>query len=153
MLKGALSPLFFKKMNEEQELSFALHSLNVTSNEFNKNMVQKSATMGDVPIHKEVYEQAAAKEAARVQQIQQIQQIQQAQQAQQAQAVQPTPVPQSIPAPQQQDLTPLIDRVTALEKQVTKFVNLIERNVAKNAKEINIRIKLNEQTNDSKNKQ
>jgi hypothetical protein len=50
--------------------------------------------------------------------------------------------------PVQQDLSPLIDRITAVEKQVTKFVNLIERNVAKNAKEINIRIKLNE-NNDS----
>ena len=75
----------------------------------------------------------------------------------------PTP-PQYIPQPQapvqpvqqiqpqqiqpQQDLSPLINRITSLEKQVTKFVNLIERNVAKNAKEINIRIKLNE-NNDS----
>ena len=69
------------------------------------------------------------------------------------------PQPQHIPQPQapvqpvqpvqqQQDLSPLIDRVTSLEKQVTKFVNLIERNVAKNAKEITIRIKLNE-NNDS----
>ena len=69
------------------------------------------------------------------------------------------PQPQHIPQPQapvqpvqpvqqQQDLSPLIDRVTSLEKQVTRFVNLIERNVAKNAKEINIRIKLNE-NNDS----
>ena len=33
-----------------------------------------------------------------------------------------------------------------------KFVTLIERNVAKNAKEINIRIKLNE-NNDSTDKQ
>ena len=73
------------------------------------------------------------------------------------------PQPQHVPQPQapvqqpiqpiqhiqpQQDLTPLIERITSLEKQVTRFVNLIERNVAKNAKEINIRIKLNE-TNDS----
>ena len=63
----------------------------------------------------------------------------------------PQPIPQQVPQPQivpQQDLSPLIDRITSLEKQVTKFVNLIERNVAKNAKEINIRIKLNE-NNDS----
>jgi len=75
------------------------------------------------------------------------------------------PVQQHIPQPQahvqpvqqhqpvqpvqpQQDLSPLINRITSLEKQVTKFVNLIERNVAKNAKEITIRIKLNE-NNDS----
>jgi len=131
-------------MNDEQELQYALHSLNVTSNEFNKNMVQKSATMGDVPINRKIYEEAAAREATRQQMIQQ-----QAAPHPLTQAPQ-QPVPQQ-PAPvvQQQDLTPLIDRVTALEKQVTKFVNLIERNVAKNAKEINIRIKLNE-NNDSK---
>ena len=71
------------------------------------------------------------------------------------------PQPQHIPQPQapvqpiqhiqpQQDLTPLIEQITSLEKQVTRFVNLIERNVAKNAKEITIRIKLNED-NDSTN--
>ena len=70
------------------------------------------------------------------------------------------PQPQHIPQPQapvqpvqqQQDLSPLIDRVTSLEKQVTRFVNLIERNVAKNAKEINIRIKLNENNDSTDNK-
>lgn len=132
-------------MNDEQELQFALHNLNVASNEFNKNMVQKSATMGDVPINRKIYEEAAAREATRQHMIQQ-----QAAPHPLTQAPQ-QPIPQQQPAPvvQQQDLTPLIDRVTALEKQVTKFVNLIERNVAKNAKEINIRIKLNE-NNDSK---
>ena len=61
----------------------------------------------------------------------------------------PPPVQHVQPVQQPvQDLTPLIDRITSLEKQVTRFVNLIERNVAKNAKEINIRIKLNE-NNDS----
>ena len=101
--------------------------------------------MGDVPINRKIYEEAAAREATRQQMIQQ-----QAAPRPLTQAPQ-QPVPQQQPAPvvQQQDLTPLIDRVTALEKQVTKFVNLIERNVAKNAKEINIRIKLNE-NNDSK---
>ena len=58
--------------------------------------------------------------------------------------------PPKQPQAVQQDLSPLIDRVTSLEKQVTRFVNLIERNVAKNAKEITIKIKLNED-NDSTN--
>ena len=143
-IRGVLPPLF-RKMNDEQELQFALHNLNVASNEFNKNMVQKSATMGDVPINRKIYEEAAAREATRQQMIQQQAAPQPLTQAPQ----QPMPPQQPAPVVQQQDLTPLIDRVTALEKQVTKFVNLIERNVAKNAKEINIRIKLNE-NNDSK---
>ena len=49
-------------------------------------------------------------------------------------------------------LNSLIERVSAVEKQFTKLVTLIERRVAKNAKEINIRIKLNE-NNDSTNKE
>ena len=132
-------------MNDEQELQFALHNINQNANTLNKTMVQKSATMRDVPINRKIYEEAAAREAARQQMIQQQAAPQPLTQAPQQ------PIPQQQPAPvvQQQDLTPLIDRVTALEKQVTKFVNLIERNVAKNAKEINIRIKLNE-NNDSK---
>ena len=101
--------------------------------------------MGDVPINRKIYEEAAAREATKQQLLQQQSVSHPHPQAPQQ------PVPQQQPAPvvQQQDLTPLIDRVTALEKQVTKFVNLIERNVAKNAKEIIIRIKLNE-NNDSK---
>jgi hypothetical protein len=49
-------------------------------------------------------------------------------------------------------LNSLIERVSAVEKQFTKFIALIERRIAKNAKEINIRIKLNE-NNDSTNKE
>ena len=116
----------------------AIHQINGQSYNLNKSIIQKSATMQDIPLQKSIYEQ------------------------QPQPAPEPVPAPEPIPAPVveqpqvvqqvvQQDLTPLIDRVTALEKQVTKFVNLIERNVAKNAKEINIRIKLNE-NNDSTNK-
>ncbi len=115
-----------------------LHALNAQAYSLNKGIVQKTATMGEVHLNKEIYNNN-----------------------------QPAPVPPPPPAPipeplpatdhiapqpvqqiEQQDLSPLIDRVTNLEKQVTKFVNLIERNVAKNAKEITIRIKLNE-NNDS----
>ena len=118
--------------NIPDEVKEAIHGLNQQAFNMNKGIVQKSATMDDISLHKDIY--GAPKPPA------------------------PPPTPQPVPQPQvgqaavvQQNLTPLIDRVTALEKQVTKFVNLIERNVAKNAKEINIRIKLNE-NNDSINK-
>jgi len=46
-------------------------------------------------------------------------------------------------------LNSLIERVSGVEKQITKFVNLIERRVAKNAKEIHIRIKLDNDSTDT----
>lgn len=131
---GRLSSPFSKLVTPEQlqqlEAKQFIHSLNAQAHGLNKGIVQKSATMNDIPLNKEIY-----------------------QKPQQAVPQQPPPqVPHPQPPPVQQivqqDLTPLIDRITAVEKQVTRFVNLIERNVAKNAKEINIRIKLNE-NNDS----
>ena len=144
-MRGRATSLFFKIM--DPEIAKAIHNLNAQSHDLNQHIVQKSATMQEVPMDQTVYQEAekARQRIAERQNPQQV--IQQVQQP-----VQPQPVSQPIPQPVQQivqqDLTPLIDRITAVEKQVTKFVNLIERNVAKNAKEINIRIKLNE-NNDS----
>ena len=144
-MRGRATSLFFKIM--DPEIAKAIHSLNAQSHDLNQHIVQKSATMQDVPMDQTVYEEAE-KARQRIAERRNPQQV--VQQVQQQ--VQPQPVPQPTPQPVQQivqqDLTPLIDRITAVEKQVTKFVNLIERNVAKNAKEINIRIKLNEK-NDS----
>ncbi len=108
-----------------------LHQVNAEAKTLNTGIVQKASALQDIPIDKEIYENHRPA----------------------PQPVQPVPQPvQPVPQPvqPQQDLSPLIDRVTSLEKQVTRFVNLIERNVAKNAKEITIRIKLNED-NDSTN--
>jgi len=133
-------------MTPEQQAQLAektaLHMLNAQAHGLNKGIVQRSATMQDVQINKEIYKSPVQQQAPIPPQPPVQPQIQQQIPVQQPQ------VQQIV----QQDLTPLIDRVTALEKQVTKFVNLIERSVAKNAKEINIRIKLNE-NNDSTNKQ
>jgi len=108
-----------------------LHQVNADAKTLNTGIVQESSALQHIPIDKEIYENHQPG----------------------THPVQSTPHPvQSTPHPvqPQQDLSPLIDRVTSLEKQVTRFVNLIERNVAKNAKEITIRIKLNED-NDSTN--
>ena len=107
--------------------------MNAMAHGLNKDIVQKSATMQNIPLTKEIYNDHKPRP--------------QQQRIPQQQAPQISPNVQPQVNVQSQDLTPLIDRVTSLEKQVTRFVNLIERNVAKNAKEINIRIKLNEKTN------
>ena len=135
---GRLSSPFFKLVTPEQKQQIEnaaekhfLHQLNAQAHSLNKDLVQKSATMQEIPLSKHIYSD------------------QRPQQPQPQPAPQPASQPvQQVTQPVQQDLSPLIDRITAVEKQVTKFVNLIERNVAKNAKEINIRIKLNEK-NDS----
>ena len=133
------SPLFKKMTPEEVQEDIIerlmLHQVNADAKTLNTGIVQKASALQDIPIDSVIYEK-------------------------QQRATQPQPVPQAVPYPvqqsvpqqlqPQQDLSPLIDRVTSLEKQVTRFVNLIERNVAKNAKEITIRIKLNED-NDSTN--
>jgi hypothetical protein len=116
---------------EEAALFGVINQMNKDAHLMNKNIAPNEG-IKNIPLNKEIYKQP------------------------QQQSPPPTPPPvyqqpiqQVVSQHQpQQDLSPLIDRVTSLEKQVTRFVNLIERNVAKNAKEINIRIKLNE-NNDS----
>ena len=141
-MRGRATSLFLKIM--DPDIAKAIHTLNAQSHDLNQHIVQKSATMQAVPMDQTVY-QEAEKARQRIAERQNPQQV--VQQPVQSQPV-PEPLPQPVQQIVQQDLTPLIDRITAVEKQVTKFVNLIEKNVAKNAKEINIRIKLNE-NNDS----
>ena len=118
-----------------------LHQVNADVKSVNRNIVQETSALKQIPIDNTIYQPGAAVTPPQAP----------------IPAAQPTAPQQPQIHPQiqqivQQDLGPLIDRVTSLEAQVTKFVNLIERSVAKNAKEINIRIKLNEQ-NDSTNKE
>ena len=125
-------------MNEDDAVKHAIHNINAQAHSLNRDIVQKSATMQDIPLNKEIYEKHAAS----------------------------PPPPQIVPPPQvgqiasQVQVHPydptllnnLIERVSSVEKQITKFVDLIEKRVAKNAKEINIRIKLDDK-NDSTNKE
>ena len=120
-------------MEIDNETKSFIHALKGQAYNLNKGIESRSASMQNVPLQKTIYGPDRPQQSPAT-----------------APAQQPVPQPTPQPVQQivQQDLTPLIDRITAVEKQVTKFVNLIERNVAKNAKEINIRIKLNEK-NDS----
>ena len=116
-------------MNDEDAIKYAIHNLNKDAHGLNKHIIQKSATMQDIPIQKQIYKQPQPRH-------------------------QPPPVtpPQQLyqqPVVQQPQintdpalLNTLIERVSSVEKQITKFVNLIQKQVARNAKEINIRIKL-----------
>ena len=137
----------------DPELAKAIHQMNGTAHEMNQHIVDKSATMQDVPIDRTVYEEAAkARERIAQQQAQYQQAINAANPQPQVQIQPQVQVQPQVQQVVQQDLSPLIERVDNLEKMFAKFVTLIERNVAKNAKEINIRIKLNE-NNDSTDKQ
>ena len=120
-------------METDQEIKEAIHGINAQAFTLNKGIVQKSATMQDIALNKDIYGQGRP-------------------QQQQQQQLPPNLAPQPQVAqalPQQINTDPallnnLIERVSSVEKQITKFVSLIERRIAKNAKEINIRIKLNE---------
>ena len=125
-----------------------LHQINADVKSVNKNIVQEASALKPIPVDNSIYQKGPVGGPPPAPVSPQQQQVPQQQYT-------PPQQPQIHPQIQQivqQDLGPLIDRVTSLETQVTKFVNLIERSVAKNAKEINIRIKLNEQ-NDSTNKE
>jgi len=125
-------------MNDDDAVKYAIHNINAQAHSLNKDIVQKSATMQDIPLNKEIYEKPPPVQ----------------------------PQPQIVPPPQVGQvasqvqvhsydpalLNTLIERVCSVEKQITKFVDLIEKRVAKNAKEINIRIKLDDK-NDSTNKE
>jgi hypothetical protein len=116
---------------EEAALFVAINQMNKDAHLMNKNIAPNEG-IKNIPLSKEIYSQP-----------------QQQSPPPPPQPVYQQPIQQVVSQHQpQQDLSPLINRITSLEKQVTRFVNLIERNVAKNAKEINIRIKLNE-NNDS----
>ena len=87
----------------DNETKMFLHQMNAMAHSLNKDIVQKSATMQDIPLAKEIYSDHK-----------------------------PRPQQQHIPQQQAPQISPNVQP---------------QRNVAKNAKEINIRIKLNEKTN------
>jgi hypothetical protein len=120
---------FLKIMDPVKQL---IHQLNADANRVNKAIVQPSSTMNPVPMDKTIYQPTQ-------------------------QPVQQQPVPVNHVAPVQQPVAqPLvdekvtkefIDRLTSVEKKIDRFFNLIEKRVVKNAKEVIIRIKLNENSN------
>ena len=128
---------FLKIMDPVKQL---IHQLNADANRVNKAIVQPSSTMNPVPMDKTIYQPTQQPVHQPIQQ-----------------PVQQQPVPVNNVAPVQQLVAqPLvdekvtkefIDRLTSVEKKIDRFFNLIEKRVVKNAKEVIIRIKLNENSN------
>lgn len=124
-------------MNPLQQM---IHQINKEAYGINKNLVQKTNSLTSVPM-KDIYGPEPTTKQTPVQSPH-------PPTAPAVESVSTTPV-FSTPAP---DITPvssentekLIKRLISVEKKIDRFFNLIEKRVVKNAKEINIRIKLNE---------
>lgn len=114
-----------------------IHELNRETNKINKQIVGTSTGLQKIPLDTSIY-QKQPNQAPR-------------QQVPQQPNLPPVQPQTPIPPVQQAGVDPkttkeFIDRLTSVEKKIDRFFNLIERRVVKNAKEINIRIKLNENT-------
>ena len=114
-------------MQADNEIKSFIHGLNQSAFDLNKGMVD-SGTTKDVPLQKDIYQDPPR-------------------QAPPPPAPPPSQISQAAPQQQMINIDPalfnkLIDRFASVEEHVNKFVTLIEKQVARNAKEINIRIKL-----------
>ena len=127
---------FLKIMDPVKQL---IHQLNADANRVNKAIVQPSSTMNPVPMDKTIYQPTQ-------QQVQQPIQ-QQVQQPVPVNNVAPVQQPVAQPLVDEKVTKEFIDRLTSVEKKIDRFFNLIEKRVVKNAKEVIIRIKLNENSN------
>ena len=111
-----------------------MHQINMDAVKINKNIVGNSTSLRDIPVDKSIYNENQPKQLKPV----------------------TAPAPELIPLPgspsQQTEISGLnkkeinefLTRISSMEKKIDRFFNLIEKRVVKNAKEINIRIKLNE---------
>ena len=119
---------FLKIMDPVKQL---IHQLNADANRVNKAIVQPSSTMNPVPMDKTIYQPTQ-------------QPVQQPVSINHVAPVQPQV---AQPLVDEKVTKEFIDRLTSVEKKIDRFFNLIEKRVVKNAKEVIIRIKLNENSN------
>ena len=127
---------FLKIMDPVKQL---IHQLNADANRVNKAIVQPSSTMNPVPIDKTIYQPQQPVQQAAVQEP--------VQQPAPVNHVAPVQQPVAQPLVDEKVTKEFIDRLTSVEKKIDRFFNLIEKRVVKNAKEVIIRIKLNENSN------
>lgn len=112
-----------------------IHEINRETYQLNKKIVGTSNSLQQMELETSIYQQPQAQPQAHT--------VPQ----QQAPIAQPTVPQQQLQSNIDTDTAKeFIDRLTSVEKKIDRFFNLIERRVVKNAKEINIRIKLNENT-------
>lgn len=118
-----------------------IHDINKQTHLLNKNIINETAGMKKVPLNKQIYSGNPASKVPVPQQPLNPQAV--------AQPQVPNIPPPNVPQNNIDENTAkdFIERLTSVEKKIDRFFNLIERRVVKNAKEINIRIKLNENTN------
>ena len=135
-----------------------IHQLNADAHRLNKNIVGNSNGVRQVPLNKEIYQPSGNQQPQAQPQAQPQPQAPQLPPAaapalhpmpdgsNPAMAAQPQPVAQPVaPATDEKTTKEFIDRLTSVEKKIDRFFNLIEKRVVKNAKEVTIRIKLNEE--------
>ena len=112
-----------------------IHEINRETYQLNKKIVGTSNSLQQMELETGIYQQPQAQPQAQTVPQQQVP------------IAQPTVPQQQLQSNIDTDTAKeFIDRLTSVEKKIDRFFNLIERRVVKNAKEINIRIKLNENT-------
>ena len=107
----------------DNDIKQFVHSLNKDANKLNNNIITKTNSLQNVPINN-VYSKTStsipAKSAS-------------------------TPIQEvSYHQPDLKAIEKLTKNLQSMEKKIDRFFNLIEKRVVNNAKEVNIRIKLNE---------
>ena len=115
-----------------------IHELNREAYKLNKNIVAETTTMQKVPLDQNIYNNSAPARSP-VSPTPQVTSVNNSQ----PQQVNPIPAPITTGVSQEQ-LNQFLDKMSSMEKKIDRFFNLIEKRVVKNAKEINIRIKLND---------
>ena len=129
---------FNKKINDPA--AKFIHELNREAYKLNKKLVGKTNGLQEIPLDTSIYQQdkTQPQTPAAPNNIP----------ATEPTVSQPPAHAQQLPQSSIDTETAkeFIDRLTSVEKKIDRFFNLIERRVVKNAKEINIRIKLNENT-------
>ena len=117
-----------------------IHQLNAEAYRVNKNIISPTSSLQHVPLDKNIYNNPQSRPAPVP--------VPQPAVSEQPQNIQPIPTPVvSQTNLDKKDIESLVSKLISVEKKVDRFFNLIEKRVVKNAKEINIRIKLNEDSN------
>ena len=117
-----------------------IHELNREAHGVNKNLIQKTHTLGNVPLTDIYSPQNQAPRPNSQVPVPTNPQVP-VSSPQIAPVSQPTPQVESMSS---ESTEKLIKQLVSVEKKIDRFFNLIEKRVVKNAKEINIRIKLND---------
>lgn len=135
---GSLLSRLFTSFKQMESIKGFIHELNREAYKLNKNIVAETTTMQKVPLDQNIYNNNAPARSP-VSPTPQVTSVNNSQ----PQQVNPIPAPITTGVSQEQ-LNQFLDKMSSMEKKIDRFFNLIEKRVVKNAKEINIRIKLND---------